>query len=281
EAGLPWDDDLAAMSAAWTDLFLLNVYPYGSAFTDVSGELNGACAVWAEERFQSAGYDPSELRTAGAPDHAGLCLGYLAHLEELGRSDPEFLAWTLDWIPVCALAVERQPATHPLYAALAGMTREALLARSADSVGAENVLPSLPPERGEEELTLSMVVRRLLAPAASGFFLSRSRLGAIALDAGMRLPFGSRHDVARALFEAAGESGRVERVLEGLRLETAAWEESYSTIVREHPDWAGRAAKWRSRLANTRALLSEMKGILDSPLEVEYGSEERIGTGGH
>jgi hypothetical protein len=33
-------------------------------------------------------------------------------------------------------------------------------------------------------------------------------------------------------------------------------------------------------VAETRALLSGMAGILDSPLEVEYGSEERIETGG-
>jgi hypothetical protein len=136
------------------------------------------------------------------------------------------------------------------------------------------------PEAEETELNLSTVVRRLLAPAASGFFLSRSRLGAIAMDAGMRLPFGSRHGVARALFVAAGEPGRVERVLEGLRLEAAAWEEAYSKAAREHPAWSGCAAKWESRLAETRALLTEMARILDSPLEVEYGSEERIGTGG-
>src|SRR5262245_7179682 len=57
EVGLPCTDDPAAMSAAWTDLFLLNVYPYGSAFTDPAGELNGPSTAWAEERYASADYD--------------------------------------------------------------------------------------------------------------------------------------------------------------------------------------------------------------------------------
>jgi TorA maturation chaperone TorD len=280
DAGIPCEDNPAAMSAAWTDLFLLNVYPYGSAFTDASGELNGPSAAWAAERFRSADYDPPELATSGAPDHAGLCLGYLAHLGETGRSDPEFLAWALEWIPVCSLAVERQPAPPPFYRALAEATREILLARASSPLPEHNLLPAIQPEAEESELNLSAVVRRLLAPAASGFFLSRSRLGAIALDAGMRLPFGSRHDVARALFEAAGESGRVEVVLEGLGLEADAWDASYSRIADASPGWASRAAKWRGRVVETRALLSGMAGILDSPLELEYGSEERIGTGG-
>lgn len=281
DAGLPGGEDPSAISPAWTDLFLLNVYPYGSAFTDPSGELNGPSAAWAEERFHAAAYDPPELATAGAPDHAGLCLGYLAHLEGTGSADPDFAAWMLDWLPVCAIAVERQPAPHPFYRALAEASRETLLARAPEGLPSEkNALPAVASQAGEDELTLSTVVRRLLAPAASGFFLSRSRLGAVAMAAGMRLPFGSRHDVARALFEAAGESGRVERVLEGLRLEAAAWEESYSTIARAHPAWSGCAEKWQARLAETRSLLSGMAGILDSPLEVEYGSEEKIESGG-
>ena len=269
----------AELSAAWTDLFLLNVYPYGSAFMDPSGELNGPCAAAALARYEASGYAPPELATAGAPDHAGLCLGYLAHLDGADRDDPEFLAWALDWIPVCTIAIERQPSPHPFFRSLAEETREALLARAGG--GPRNPLP-LPsfPAHDEEELDLSAVVRRLLAPATSGFFLSRSRLGAVALDAGMRLPFGSRYDVARALFEAAGESGRVQAVLDGLGREAASWDDRYAGLAAAHPAWRERAESWRGRLAVSRRLLSEMAGLLDTPLELEYGSREKIESGG-
>ena len=282
EAGLNCDGDPTATAAAWTDLFLLNVYPYGSAFTDLSGELNGPSAAAAFARYQAAGYGPPELAMAGAPDHAGLCLGYLVHLDAAAKSDPDFLAWILDWIPVCTTAIEMQPSPHPLFRSLAAATRETLLHRAGEAAPQASALPVHPEpgEATEEELDLTRVVRRLLAPAASGFFLSRSRLGAIAVGAGLRLPFGSRHDVARALFEAAGESGRIERVLDGLRREAAAWEDSYSKLAAAHPAWKDRAAAWLERLAGTRALLSEMGRLLDTPLELEYGSREKIGPGG-
>ena len=262
------------LAAAWTDLFLLNVYPYGTAFTDISGELNGPAAAAASRRYEAAGYRPRELAGTGAPDHAGLCLGFLAHLAAQGREDPGFLAWTLDWLPVCALAVERQPFAHPFFRDLAAATRESLFAlASPGAVAPEDLAPVL--EEGyetEEEVGLSRVVRFLLAPAASGFFLSRSRLGALALEAGLRLPFGSRFDVARALFEAAGECGRVEPVLAALSQEAEAWDAAYTAHSREYASWQARASVWRSRIAETRERLMQMRQILNSPLELEYGN---------
>ena len=273
EAGLPCGAPVD-LAAAWTDLFLLNVYPYGTAFTDITGELNGPAAAAASRRYEVAGYRPPELDGTGAPDHAGLCLGYLAHLAAQGREDPPFLAWILDWLPVCALAVERQSFAHPFYRGLAAATRESLFAlESGPALASEDLAPVLE-ERSEtdEEVGLSRVVRFLLAPAASGFFLSRSRLGELGLEAGVRLPFGSRFDVARSLFEAAGECGRVEPVLAALSGEAEAWDAAYAAQVREHPSWRTRAADWRGRLAATRQRLEEMSRILDVPLELEHGN---------
>ena len=261
EAGLLGRGEPTGLAAAWTDLFLLNVYPYGTVFTDISGELNGPAAAAVAHRYEAAGYRPPELAGAGAPDHAGLCLGSLAQLAQEGREDPSFLAWTLDWLPVCALAVERQPSAHPFYRNMAAATREALLSGAFVSASAvpEDLAPVLEwGDETEEEVDLSRVVRFLLAPAASGFFLSRSRLGALALEAGLRLPFGSRSDVARYLFEAAGECGRVEPVLAALSREAEAWDAAYSVLAREHVAWRARAGAWRARIASTRERLSEM-----------------------
>ena len=273
EAGLAGGDP-ADLAAAWTDLFLLNVYPYGTAFTDISGELNGPAAAAASRRFEAAGYHPRELAGTGAPDHAGLCLGFLAHLAAQGREDPGFLAWTLDWLPVCALAVERQPFAHPFYRDLAAATRESLFVMEPPPSATPEDLASVleADSETEEEIGLSRVVRFLLAPAASGFFLSRSRLGALALEAGLRLPFGSRFDVARSLFEAAGEGGRVEPVLAALSQEAEAWDAAYAAHAREYASWQARASVWRSRIAETRERLMQMRQILNSPVELEYGN---------
>jgi TorA maturation chaperone TorD len=273
EAAFPGAGDPAELAAAWTDLFLLNVYPYGTAFTDLSGELNGPAAAAASRRYEAAGYRPPELAGTGAPDHAGLCLGFLAHQEAGGHEDLEFLSWALDWLPVCALAVERQPSAHPFYRNLAAATREVLLTGPPAPAGAPGDLsPVLDADpEPDDELDLSRVVRFFLAPAACGLFLSRSRLGALALEAGFRLPFGSRFDVARALFEAAGECGRVEPVLEALSTEVEAWDAAYSALARDHASWETRAGVWRRRLGTTKERLAEMRRILDSPLELEYG----------
>ncbi len=260
EAGLLGGGDPADLAAAWTDLFLLNVYPYGTAFTDISGELNGPAAAAALRRYEAGVYGPPELAWTGAPDHAGLCLGFLAHLAARGEEDTAFYGWTLDWLPVCALAVERQPSAHPFYRDMAAATREALLSGASVPASAppEDLAPVLETVDEEEEIDLSRVVRFLLAPAACGFFLSRSRLGALALEAGLRLPFGSRFDVARALFEAAGECGRVEPVLAALSREAEAWDAAYAALARDHVSWQARAGLWRARVAATREKLTEM-----------------------
>jgi TorA maturation chaperone TorD len=273
EAGLPGGGtDLAA---AWTDLFLLNVYPYGTAFMDVSGELNRPEAARALSHYESAGYRPAELSSAGAPDHAGLCLGFLAHQAALGRQEPEFLGWVLDWLPVCALAVVHQPSVHRFYGGLADATIETLL-RQEPSLSSP--MASRPPgpaasQDREQELDLFSLIQFLLAPAASGFFLSRSRLGSLALEAGLRLPFASRFETARSLLEAAGECGRVEQVLEGLDREARDWDAAYASLALAHPSWRSRAAVWRGRLAATRERLARMGEAARGTIPAESGRE--------
>lgn len=274
EAGLP-GGEAADLAAAWTDIFLLNVYPYGTAFTEASGELNGPAAAAALSRYASAGYCPPELASAGAPDHAGLCLGFLTHLVALGRQEPEFLGWVLDWLPVCALAVKRQPSVHRFYAALADATIEALLSREAPPSSVMGSFPSgiAASEDAEDEPDLFGLIRFLLAPASSGFFLSRSRLGSLAIESGLRLPFASRFDTARTLLEAAGECGRVEQVIEGLGCEARNWDEAFASLAAAHPSWRSRAAGWRGRLAATRARLDRMGETARGPLAAELGRE--------
>src|SRR3990172_12671037 len=79
ELGLPTatPDELAA---AYADLFLLNVYPYGTAYTDPDGELNAPSAHKLATLYETQGYCPPELNEVAAPDHLGLCLGFIHHI---------------------------------------------------------------------------------------------------------------------------------------------------------------------------------------------------------
>ena len=258
-------------SAAYTELFLLNVYPYASVYRDSPAELNGPSSLWTGQRFADAGFAPPELDTAAAPDHAGLCLAYLGQTD-----DRDFLRFCLEWIPVFTLAAEREPAADPFHRSLARETREALFARAGGyGPGREPGPGALAPETPdpEEEVRLSDVIRYLLSPARSGFFLSRSRLGGIAREIGLRLPFGARFDVAENLFASAGEAARVPELLGVLERERGSWDAAYEDVAREHPAWAPFAALWRRRTSSTKGRIEEMKGLLDRPLDLEYRSD--------
>jgi TorA maturation chaperone TorD len=263
----PHVGDPAALAAAYADLFLLNVYPYGSAFTDPSGELGGPSAAWAARRYEQAGYRPPELLEVGAPDHVGLCLGFLDHLSTRGERDVEFPAFVLEWVPVACLAVEREPSVPPFYRAVAAATRERLMEEEVPVIAP---LPESADREEEEEIGLWEVVRFLLAPARSGIFLSRSKLGHLAKAAGMRLPFGSRFDVARTLFQTAGEDEKVGAVLDRLGEELTAWESEYRRWAVAHPRWVPASTRWLNRTGETRRRLVEMQAILENPPELEY-----------
>jgi hypothetical protein len=250
-------------SAAYTELFLLNVYPYASVYRDSPAELNGPSSLWAAGRFAAAGFAPPELDTAAAPDHAGLCLAYLGQAD-----DRDFLRFCLEWIPVFTLAAEREPAADTFHRSLARETREALFSRAAGSGPSREPGPErLTPDTAdpEEEVRLSDVVRYLLSPARSGFFLSRSRLGRMAREIGLGLPFGARFDVAENLFASAGEAARVPELLGVLERERESWDAAYEALAREHPGWAPFAAIWRRRAASTKARIEEMKNLAASP----------------
>ncbi len=276
----PHADEPAVMAPAYTDLFLLNVYPYGTAFIDPSGELNGPAACQAARRYEDRGFRPPELFEVGAPDHVGLCLGFLEHLARGGQEDLEFSSFLLEWVPICCLAVEREPSAHPFYRAVAAATRRRLMEHIPESVSQASEPEESAPQSTdpEQEVGLSHIVRFLLAPARSGLFLSRARLGQLARAAGMRLPFGSRFDVARMLYQTAGEGGKVGTVLDLLGVELAVWEAAYRAWAEEHRRWAPLAARWLHRTGETGRMIGQMRKILENPPELEY-TDGRSGEG--
>ena len=273
ELGLPAADP-AELASAYADLFLLNVYPYSTVFTDPSGELNGANAQRVAAWYGTHDYQPDELHSVGAPDHLGLCLGFLSHLSER-ESDgdhAEFRSSLLSWAPICCLAVEREPNAHLFYRALAEQTRNRLL---SETLSASSPLPTsnlqfptsdLQLSQSEDDVRLHDVVSFLLAPARCGVFLSRSRLGQLAREIGLRLSFGSRYEVAEMLFGAAGQSELIDRLFVALQTEIAAWATAYRQWAEMYSPWRPIAELWLARITQAGRLLAEMRQIAKAAL---------------
>ena len=272
------------LAVAYTDLFLLNVYPYASVFLDPDGEMNGARAQEMQDVYEQYDYAPGALHEVGAPDHIGLMLELLAHE---GRDARSILPYLLDWEPALCLAVEREPAAHSFYRALASETRRVLFAEmgppdleprlrtsghfaesdpSTLRAGLELELESDPSalraglEFSREEISLRSIVHRLLCPARSGVYLSRARLGAWARDLGVPLPFGGRFDVGVSLFEAAGVVDDTARLVDWLMAEVEEWDAAFTTWSEAR--WRDYAIEWQARIARTARLLAEMRELL-------------------
>ena len=278
QAGLSFDGDPSALATAYADLFLLNVYPYGTAYTDEWGELNTPEARETAALYARHAYQPRELTEVGAPDHLGLCLGFLAHRPRLWQSGKteeavaRFLDDLIGWSPVCCLAAERDPSAHPFYQALARLTRETILANIAPLRTSRHAPLVVTGYQPGEELRLRDVVRFLLIPARCGMFLSRSRLGALALALGTRLPFGARFDVAQWLFTCAGEGGQIDALLRLLRAEADEWSGAYRVWAEQWTTWQKPAAQWLARLEATRRLLDEMARLAREGVAIEYAN---------
>ncbi len=283
DASLHTDAAPATLACAYADLFLLNVYPYGTAYTDEWGELNTPDALRMSDLYAQYDYHPPQLSEVGAPDHLGLCLGLFDHLPPAawqGEDDGERMRYIYElatWAPICCFAAERDPTAHPFYRALAALTRELLVAavRSTSEPGTLDVGPW----PSDEELRLRDIVRFLLAPARCGMFLSRSRLGAMANALGMRLPFGSRFEVCEWLFTSAGESSKLDGLLQQLQSEAEVWASEYQSWAAKYPAWQPIAAVWLARIAHTRHRLDDMQRLAHLPLHVKYQNAADVTVG--
>jgi TorA maturation chaperone TorD len=263
----------ADLAPAYTDLFLLNVTPYSTLFTDHSAELNGPGAALALSRYAAHGYHPSALADVAAPDHLGLLLGFLDHLQGQGAhadlAAAHTVAETLAWAPALCLAVQHEPAVHPFYAALAGRTLAALLDRFTGLAShLPAPLPTLPPpDPGplpdpEGELRLRDLVRFFLAPARCGLFLSRARLGHLARGLGLALPFGPRLDLAEALFQTAGVARQLPALLVALDDLFSHHAAAYASLASAHPASAPLTQPWLARLSLSRNQLTLIHAAL-------------------
>lgn len=259
--------DATELATAYADLFLLNVYPYASVFCEFNAEMNGARAQTLEHLYDEFAFAPDALTRVGALDHLGMMLQFL---ETAG--DAVALPLLLDWAPVLCFAVEREPGAHLFYRALARETLQRLFLHARAAAPISPTCQEIP-RAAEDENSLHDIVQFFLAPARCGVFFSRAQLGQIARRMGQRLPFGSRADVARALFMNMGETANVDALLKELQNEIVVWSSAYVVWTRECAAWKPFAAQWLERTTRAHTMTQELRAVLARPLELEFAAD--------
>lgn len=239
---------LGEWKAAYTDVFLMQCYPYASVYLGEEGMLGG------EARDRIAGFWRAlGLTPPPEPDHLAALLGFHAGLcqsdgSAAARAQAAFL-WEhlLSWLPPYLDKVKSAgSAVYADWAALLYRT----LAAEAERLGLQPRLPLhlreapalTAPAVGDEAL-----LRALLAPARSGVLLTRSDLARLCRERGLGLRMGERRFVLeKAIAQDAGG--------------VLAWlgEEARSAAVahRRHAVLSGPIARfWSDRAAATASLL--------------------------
>lgn len=217
--GLPTSRD-------YTEVFLLQVYPYASIYLGEKGMMGGEARDRVAGFWRALGLVPPP-----EPDHVAALLGLYASLVEaeiaepdparavLLRSSRRALLWEhlLSWSPPYLAKVAAMPS--PVYATWAELLSDALIAE-ATMLGREDALPLALRDAAvlpDPHDAASDWISALLAPVRCGMILTRADLGRAArkLDIGLRV--GERAFILRALLEqdpggtAAWLGGEAER----------------------------------------------------------------------
>lgn len=248
-------------ASAYTELFILQLYPYASVYLGAEGMMGG------EARDRVAGFWRALGETPPAePDHLAVLLALYARIVELAaQADDErraapwqqarrALLWEhlLSWLP-CYLSKTADLAP-PFYQRWAELLTTALRAE-AEQVGAQDALPlhlrAAPGLIDPRADAFADFLQSLLTPVRSGLILPRADLqrGARTLGVGTRM--GTRQFILQTML--AQDAGGT---LAWLRQEAAGW----TTRHRQH--FAGLSQlgeAWAARAEATTCLLAELQ----------------------
>jgi TorA maturation chaperone TorD len=237
----------------YAELFLFQLYPYGSVYLGPEGKLGG------EARDRVAGFWRAlGLTPPAEPDHLASLLGLYAELAE--REAPQewrrallhehLLSWT---DPFLDRVGELAP---PYHRAWAGLLREALDVEAA-AVGPLPLAPlahrDAPSLERPEEIGGVGFLEQLLTPVRTGFVLVRSDLVAAGRDLGLGLRVAERRYVLEALLAQDAPA-------------TLRWLARFAERAAERH----RSEFWRERAAAAAALLAEAAGEAAQQEEVAH-----------
>lgn len=250
-------------AAAYTELFVFQLYPYASVYLGVEGMLGG------EARDRVAGFWRALGETPPVePDHLSVMLALYARLVEMEENERDAVrreTWRgarkaflwehlLSWLPVY-LDKLNETAAETFYRRWGKILTSALRSE-ARVVGAQTQLPihlreasalglSDPRSCATEEFLQS-----LLTPVRSGMILLRSDLSHAARRLNLGLRLGERKFILKALFSQDGAG-----VLDWLSVEADAWAERHR---RRLGPLGAAAVAWEEKAVASANLLKEL-----------------------
>jgi hypothetical protein len=260
--GLPGRPD----AADHTELFVLQLVPYASAYLSPDGMLGGEAADRVAGFWRALSLAPPT-----EPDHLAALLGLYAAIADRELAEPDAtrawpwrharraLLWEhlLTWLPPYLTAAADTAA--PFYAAWARLLDEVLTAEAA-------TLPAPPvrplhlrdrPDPPRPDAGLDAFVRGVLAPGRSGLLLTRADLARGAEETGLGLRVGDRAFVLRSMI-----SQDTAPTIRWLATHAARWARRHRAAEPVLGDvarvWAGRAEATERELRNAQRTVMEM-----------------------
>ena len=240
----------------YTELFVFQLYPYGSVYLGREGMLGGEARDRVGGFWRALGQAPP-----AEPDHLAVMLALYARLCELEEEEGakwrvarKALLWehVLSWLP-CYLTKLAEIAP-PFYHEWGEVLMKAVLAE-IETAGRQEALPlhlreaaPLDDPREDEGADLW---QSLLAPARSGMILTRADLRRAAQELGCGLRMGERKFVLKSL-AAQDPVGTFDWLIEEAKL----WEKRHSEF---EPALGAVASFWIQQAKAARGLLLELK----------------------
>jgi len=240
----------------YTELFVFQLYPYGSVYLGREGMLGGEARDRVSGFWRALGQVPP-----AEPDHLAVMLALyarLCELEEEGganwRVARRAFLWEhlLSWLPVYLTKLAE--IAPPFYKGWGEVLMKAVLAE-IEAVGRQGALPlhlrEAAPLADPRENEGADFWQSLLAPVRSGMILTRADLRRAAQDLGCGLRMGERKFVLKSL-AAQDASGTFDWLIEEARL----WEKRHRAL---EPALGAVASFWAAQAAASGRLLGELK----------------------
>ena len=272
----PFNPDQAA--AAHYQIFAHDIFPYESIYRDSSGLLG---SIYAEEVNTS--YQKSGIRFEADGDHIGHELSFLAALcsaetNALRSDEPDAAAQfeqdqftflqdhLLCWLSPFVIALSF--CNHPFYAALGqltlGLVHEHWTAINGQEpanppgCSAANDLPMLAELLNDDHTSIKQIAGFLTTPPASGLYLGREAIAALAREKQLPRGFGSRRQMLSNLFHSAAQYELIPGLLQDLARYCDSWSQLYRLQMESFPEFKPHIKMWMQRTNNPSAALTIM-----------------------
>ncbi len=261
-----YDDESAAVH--YQNIFGFNLFPFQSIFLDRSGLVGGQETKRVQQFLGKVGYEGVSDVDA---DHMGqllLCLaalcedgGQQARQQQAELLGQHLLRWLLPF--TCALKLQKRD----FYTALADLLL-IFVADHAQDLAEEltrqrpYTLPQPPAILNDKKSGWKEIAAFLLTPMATGIYLGRDMIGALARQFKLPRGFGDRQQMLVNLIQSAIVYDSFGEAMMELERITAVYQTHYLTQQPHFPHDATLAEQWQDQTVHTIEFLKRLQSLV-------------------